>query len=145
MRTLGMRMGVLLSAALTTAGCAGANAGGGPPGGLPGTMWLAVAIDGAPAADYPASTLSFPSSTEIAGSGGCNRFSGTLGIAGQQLAIGPLATTRKMCPPPVMQQETAFLRALGASTNYQSTGEFLTLSDATGHETLRLSRLTQPI
>jgi heat shock protein HslJ len=55
----------------------------------------------------------------VSGSGGCNRFSGGFETKGDQLTIGPLASTFKACEPPVMQQETRFLTALQAAQRYE--------------------------
>ena len=52
----------------------------------------------------------------IGGFSGCNSFSGAYGTNGNVVRIGRLATTRLACEPEVMEQETAFLAALEAST-----------------------------
>jgi len=55
----------------------------------------------------------------ISGSGGCNRFNGSYTTKGNQLKIGPLASTFKACEPPIMQQETRFLTGLQAAQRYE--------------------------
>ena len=50
---------------------------------------------------------------------------GTYELEGTQLNFGPLATTRMACP--AMETETAFLKALAATTRYELSGNSLTL------------------
>jgi len=77
-------------------------------------------------------TATFDAQGNISGSAGCNSYRGTYIVAGTQLSIGPLATTRMACPEPVMQQENEFLAALGATGQYSIAGDRLTLRDADG-------------
>lgn len=55
---------------------------------------------------------------KIAGTGGCNRMMGSYQIAGEQLKIGPLASTFMACEPDVMTQESRFLTALQGAQRY---------------------------
>lgn len=55
----------------------------------------------------------------ISGSGGCNRFNGGFTAKGDQLNIGPLASTFKACPEPIMQQEATYLKALQGAQRYE--------------------------
>lgn len=70
----------------------------------------------------------------IAGSGGCNTYSGAFQQKGQELTIGPLAATEMYCNEPtgLMEQETAYLNALSKVTRYAFDGNRLTLFDADG-------------
>ena len=77
-------------------------------------------------------TATFDAQGNISGSAGCNSYRGTYIVDGTQLSIGPLATTRRACPEPVMQQENEFLAALGATSQYSIAGDRLTLRDADG-------------
>ena len=58
----------------------------------------------------------------VFGSSGCNDYNGAYTLTGTTLKIGPLATTRKACDQPLMDQETAFLTALQAATEFSSVG-----------------------
>ena len=53
---------------------------------------------------------------------------GTYQLDGQKLKFGPLVTTRMACLD--MQTETAFLKALEATTRYEVSGSSLTLYGA---------------
>lgn len=61
----------------------------------------------------------------ISGSGGCNRFNGSYTTKGNQLSIGPLASTFKACEESVMNQESTFLKALQAAERYEVTSDGL--------------------
>lgn len=81
---------------------------------LAGPQWvLRWWNDDEPAPPTPEVTLS-ADDTRIAGSSGCNRY--TTGAASQELAseirIGPIAATRRMCPPEIMAVEDRFLALL---------------------------------
>ena len=65
--------------------------------------------------------------SRVAGSGGCNRLTGTFALSETELRFGPLATTLMACLEPVMQRERAFLAALARVTSYQLDGGTLTL------------------
>ena len=104
-----------------------------PAAALEGTEWRLADIGGQPApagADstrHPGFTL-IAEGRKVQGSAGCNRMTGTYQLDGQKLKFGPLATTRMACP--AMQTETAFLKALEATTRYEVSGSSLTLYGA---------------
>jgi heat shock protein HslJ len=57
----------------------------------------------------------------IAGAAGCNRYSGALkegDAPGDVTLEGPMAVTRMMCPPPLMEAEQRYLQALQGLVNY---------------------------
>lgn len=76
----------------------------------------------------------FGSDGRVAGSAGCNRYHAGYELEGDALAIGPAAATRKMCGAPegVMEQEAAFLAALGTVARADIRGERLQLRTAEG-------------
>jgi heat shock protein HslJ len=55
----------------------------------------------------------------VSGSGGCNRFMGGYTIKGDQLSIGPLASTFKACEESIMKQEAKYLKALEGAQRYE--------------------------
>jgi Heat shock protein len=132
--------------AMAVAACAGP---GGAPGSNPeplvGTAWLAQSIGGRPASLAPASSVRFDFGQTITGNAGCNTFNGTIGYSGDQLAVGPLATTRKMCPPEIMAQESSFLQALQAAQRFAMTEWLLTLYGPSGDVAMTLTRMTEPM
>jgi hypothetical protein len=68
---------------------------------------------------------------QVSGSAGCNTYQGTYRstrAAGRNtIEIGPLATTRMMCDEPLMDQESLYLAALEAATEYTIEGFALTI------------------
>ena len=109
---------------------------------LEGTEWRLAEIGGQPqpaesmTTRTPGFTLT-ASGRKVQGSAGCNRMTGTYELDGANLRFGPLATTRMACPG--MATETAFLKALGATTRYEIAGSTLTLLGAD----TAVARLTQ--
>ena len=76
----------------------------------------------------------------VAGSAGCNQFSGTYGTNGNIVRIGQLATTRLACPDDVMAQETAFLEALQGAALIEARTGTVTLKDLNGSPNVFLAR-----
>jgi putative lipoprotein len=62
----------------------------------------------------------------VQGFAGCNRFTGTYSVNGNDLDFGPLATTRKACPAG-MDTEAAFLQVLDGTAYFSIHEETLTL------------------
>jgi len=107
---------------------------------LIGSIWLAEDIGGTGVVDNLQSKLQFVSPTQVAGHAGCNSFSGAAVLTTNKLSIGPLASTRKMCPPAVMDQENRFLRTLEGVQSARIENDLLYLQDAGGQTVVRLSR-----
>ena len=74
------------------------------------------------------------------GEAGCNRFRGTYQEKGQSLTIGPLATTRRACPPPIMAQEAAFIAALQSTRTQIAHHLVLALLNENSMISLQLAR-----
>ena len=78
----------------------------------------------------------------VMGSSGCNSYSGSYVLDGAALAIGPLVSTRKACPPDLMKQEADYQRVLAAADTAVFDGSALKLSGAAG--TLEFTSESQP-
>lgn len=109
--------------------------------GLYGGTWRAVEIGGNAVTGKAPLTLGFEPDANVTGSGGCNRFNGTVTIDGNGMTFPPFAATRKMCPPAVMVPEQEFLGALAAVATYRLEGPYLILDDAYGQQRVKLTRL----
>ena len=72
---------------------------------------------------------------QVTGSAGCNSYSGSYELQDSKLSIGPLASTEMWCESPegVMDQETAYLTALGAAETAEVQGAELRISPSGGH------------
>lgn len=57
--------------------------------------------------------------TEVSGAAGCNSYSGPINRVSNFFTVGPIASTMMLCDEPIMQQEQAFLAALGSLIGYQ--------------------------
>lgn len=73
--------------------------------------WRVTELSGQSLSDSPAS-LTFARDGAVSGTTGCNAINGTYTLDGVQISFGPVATTRKMCPGPIMAQERAILERL---------------------------------
>ena len=85
--------------------------------------------------------VQFSSKGELSGFGGCNNFFGTYEQNGEQLTIGPLASTKKACfGDGLMQSETEFLNQLQNTHHVQATHKELRLLNRHGEEITILRR-----
>ena len=114
------------------------------PDGLAGTSWRAETLVGEPVADDTVVTMEFAGSDRIAGKAACNRYNGPLRVEAGRLRIGPLATTRMACPPPLMAAEEVFLAALEGPTRLSRDNSALLLHGAAGTPPSRFVPFTPP-
>lgn len=69
----------------------------------------------------------------VAGSGGCNRYTGTFTASGQKLTVQVGGTTMMYCPPEeLMAQEAEYLAALGRAASYKVSDNQLQVSGEDG-------------
>jgi heat shock protein HslJ len=123
-RPVGLPVAILLALGVVFA-LAACDAAGSPSGTAPepsetvdlaDSNWILRSIGGAePAAEV---SLAF-SQDGAAGSTGCNTFRGGYTLDGSSLVFDPLATTKMACEPPLMDQESAILEALGGVTSWE--------------------------
>ncbi len=76
--------------------------------------------------------VTFSEDGRVAGNAGCNSFKGNYRVDGDQIEIGPLATTRKMCEQNVMTVERTVLQGMEQATSFEIKDGQLTLLDETG-------------
>jgi heat shock protein HslJ len=78
----------------------------------------------------------------VRGSAGCNRYRAAFEADGERIAIGPAASTRRLCAEPegVMEQEAAFLRALEWAAVSRMEGARLELRTSEGALAVSLVR-----
>ncbi len=139
MMTLKQSLIGALAVALTA--CAGdAEEGSGAPENetpsLEGGEWVVEDINEGGVIDMTRVTMTF-GEDGVSGSGGCNSYSGSYEVNGNLLTIGPVAATRKACPPAIMNQEFAFFGVLENAERFDFTEDgALTLSGADGKSLL---------
>lgn len=98
---------------------------------IAGTEWELTGIEAEAPIEDTRVWISFkPDETWVAGSAGCNRFTGQYIRRGENgIQIGPLSLTRMFCGQPagVMQQEARVMHLLGEANAYEATREWLHL------------------
>lgn len=106
----------------------------GPLNLLTGREWVIDDIDGGGVIDTARTTVIFGEDGTVSGNAGCNSFSGSYQLDHGALRVGPLAVTRKMCFPALMDQEGKFLAILEAagSIAYLRTEDGMTITSADG-------------
>lgn len=101
-----------------------------PQATLEDTYWMLSELDNQPARAQPGEREAHLLLLDglASGGSGCNKLMGryALGTRGQ-LGIGPLASTRMACTPPLMAQESALHAAFASTTAYRIDGNTLEL------------------
>lgn len=128
---------LLVIGALTALAACGNGGSGATTVDMTGT-WTLVSgtnADGPimPVADTPV-TLDVTANTSVAGSSGCNRYTGEVTVDGPSVTFGPLASTRMACATDVMAVEDAYLAALGDVDSGSREGTDLVLTGKSGVE-----------
>jgi heat shock protein HslJ len=103
------------------------NAGGG----IEGRTWIVqeMSVDGTtttPISENPPYAEFVDGS--VAGSSGCNTYSGGYEASGDAMIIGPLAATRMACIGPLQVQESVYFGLLDQVDTFDVSGDELTLS-----------------
>ncbi len=98
---------------------------------LAGTSWTLATLNGQPAVKGTTVTLNFTAG-KVAGSDGCNNYTGTYTADGTNIKFSQIAATLKACPDPIMSQATAYQQALAQAATYKADTQQLVLSDASG-------------
>ena len=97
---------------------------------LQDTYWKLLELDGKPVVTpegmREAHVVLATDGSSARGHAGCNNFFGTFQVAEDKLTFSALGSTMMACPEG-MDTEQAFLQALGETTRYQISGQFLTL------------------
>jgi heat shock protein HslJ len=118
------RAGTLLVAAVglvLAAIVAGCGSGGDDTanGGLAGTTWTVTSIAGTSTIEGSHPTMSFTGDGTVAGTDGCNRYTGRFHTDGDTIEVSQLATTLIGCEPRLNAQAQAFGAALTGATTWQ--------------------------
>ncbi|MBP1703976.1 MAG: uncharacterized protein H6Q38_3083 [Chloroflexi bacterium] len=123
--SLGICAGMMLLAACASSG---SQTGGGD---LTGKVWALTDLMGKPPMAGVGISAEFSSDGKVSGSAGCNRYIGTYTVSGNSITISSsMATTMMMCDESVMEQESAYLKALAEAKTYAVKGDQLTLTGA---------------
>ena len=109
----------------------------GEPLSLTGTTWIATGVNNGRGGVQSVVigneiTAIFGEDGSLSGSAGCNSYSGTYEVDGENMTIGPLAVTQMFCEEPegTMEQEAEYLAALGTVATWSINGDQLDLRTA---------------
>ncbi len=103
--------------------------------------WVIAQARSEPLLDKRLARLVFEAGGRLTGHTGCNTLSAAYTLAGERLTIGPVATTRRLCPELQREQEDRVLTALElAATARVRPDGILELRDAEGRGVLRAVR-----
>jgi heat shock protein HslJ len=131
---------------LILAGCGALPAQQGTQRDLTRTMWNLSSFIGKELVPGSGITVEFTTDGKMGGSSGCNRYTGAYKVEGNSLLISsPLASTMMACSQELMDQETAYLQALGEVRSFTASGDQLTLKDAGGNDLMVFSAQTQDL
>jgi heat shock protein HslJ len=103
--------------AVPLAGCATASAPG-----ISDRELRAADVNGAPTVGDRPLTLRL-SAGQASGSSGCNSFTASYRLSGDELEFGPIGSTRMACEAQVMDQESRYLAILDAAENLARYGD----------------------
>jgi len=129
----------VISTACSSTGGASPSAAGGAGGTIEGVTWkLSSFLSGSTSTTVPAGVTVDArfADGKVAGSGGCNRYSGPAPVTGSTIKIGPLVSTQMACAGPASDVESAYLADLAKVTSFTATPTALTMFDATGAQIL---------
>ena len=105
---------------------------------LVNTHWQATGINNGKGGVVTSATTGLAmarfSDGKVSGQAGCNSFSASYVISGNQITIGPAMATRKHCAEPagIMAQEQEYLQALSRARVYELSDSRLKLRDEKG-------------
>jgi heat shock protein HslJ len=85
--------------------------------------------------------LTFDNNLSLSGQASCNNISTRYAVDNKTLSIGPIATTRKMCSPELMQQESTLLKVLTKVKRFQIDSGLLIMLDQQGKTVLKAQRV----
>ncbi|MGE5375849.1 MAG: META domain-containing protein [Bacteroidota bacterium] len=124
-----------IAVVLALVALAGCSSSASPSGGtLTGQVWALTDLAGKAPLKDTGITIQFSTDNTVSGSSGCNQYNGTYTASGSSLAIKLGASTMMACAQPVMDQESAYQKALGDVKAYTVSGDKLTLFGADNKE-----------
>lgn len=105
--------------------------------------WLVETIIDVPIIAKSQVELSFNTESILTGTASCNNITSNYAIQNNSLNIGSIATTRKMCLPALMDQESNLLQALSKTKRFQLNNGQLSIFDQKGSLLLQATRKKQ--
>jgi len=123
---ISLSVGMMILAACTSSGSQ-------QGGDLTSKVWALTELMGQAPMAGTGISAEFTADGKVSGSAGCNRYSGTYTVSGGNITFSsPMASTMMMCEQGVMDQESAYLKALGEAKTFAVKGDQLTISGGDG-------------
>jgi heat shock protein HslJ len=76
----------------------------------------------------------------ISGVSGCNSYNADYEATGNEISIGPIAGTKKICPPDEQDVEDRYLQLLAGAATFEVEGRSMSMNDAQGTPVLQFSQ-----
>ena len=76
----------------------------------------------------------------ISGISGCNSYNASYEATGDQISFGPIAGTKKLCPPDEQSVEDQYLKLLATVATFEVSGRSMSMSDGEGTPILQYSQ-----
>lgn len=87
--------------------------------------------------------LKFNQENKLSGSASCNNLSSSYNSQDNALTIAPIATTRKMCLPALMEQEARLLQSLNKVKRFELYNGQLSMYDQQGQLQIKAKRIKE--
>lgn len=110
---------------------------------LLGTSWVLEDLGTGNLIDGVVTSLAFQRGFRVAGMGGCNGYTGQATVTGDRITFSPFTTSKVVCDPANLDQETRFLDALARAERYEIDGTVMLLYSAGSQQPMRLVRLNE--
>ena len=114
------------------------------PNTLQGSEWVLEDLAGRAVEDRVQSTIVFKTKDRLAGWGGCNRYFTRFRYEGKGIQIGPIGSTRRVCPAVVMDQEKRFFKALEKANRICMQEPYLLIYSENLEKPLKFTRVNRP-
>ena len=102
--------------------------------------WLIESIQSQYVINKGSVTLIFNADQQLSGSASCNNISSSYKLQNSSLTIAPIASTRKVCLPAIMEQESDLLQALSKVRRFQLHNDQLSMYDQQGALQIKAKR-----
>jgi len=76
----------------------------------------------------------------ISGVSGCNSYNADYEATGNEISIGPIAGTKKICPHDEQDVEDRYLQLLAGAATFEVEGRSMSMNDAQGTPVLQFSQ-----
>ena len=107
--------------------------------------WLLTELIGQALIPNTAITANFSPQGALSGTSGCNNYSGPYTVDGEDIRMGPFASTMMACPDPVMDQETLYLKTMENTASFSIQDNTLTFKGLGGDPLAVFTAVSQDI